>query len=213
MRQSFGIAALCSLVVGCALPIQLPPPAEPARVMPALSAPAPEPGQGQVAIDADEPSTVERYTGDTTYIDTDGNMQTAAVYAPVCSATPCVTTLAFGDNALRLTSNLDPNHSGIGTVSVAEQPTDYRFALGHNDISPHFVSGLFTVVGGATVAMSGLFAYAFTQKQSEGLAPQGAWGVGGLVALGVGTAITALGAYLLGDPGHAQAGTAVQWTP
>lgn len=213
MMRSVALALVSTLVAGC-VPQQLPPPVTPEQVMPDLPASAvvapPAPGKGQVTIDADEPSSVVENFGSTTITDADGNAYDSAVYKPVCSATPCVTNLDVGSHELMLTSNVDANHSGIGTITVGAQPIDYRYALGHNDLMPHFTSGLFTAVGGATLTMGGLFAYAFTQ-QPGGLAPTSSWGTAGLISMVIGLAVTALGAHLLSDGGVAQDGAGTQW--
>jgi hypothetical protein len=119
MMKRVVVVGMVSSLVGCALPAQLPPPAAPEQVMPPISAaPPPAPGKGQATLDADEPSSVDEYVGDTPYLDIDGNWQSSPTYNPVCSATPCVTTLDLGSHALRFTSNADPNHYGTGTVAV-----------------------------------------------------------------------------------------------
>jgi hypothetical protein len=206
MRSAVALGLVSTLVAGC-IPQQVPPPAAPERVMSDLPASAavvpPAPGKGQVSVDEN--------IGTTTVTDADGNVYDSAVYKPVCSATPCVTNLDFGSHDLKLTSNVDANHSGMGTITVGAQPIDYRYALGHNDLMPHFTSGLFTAVGGATLTMGGLFAYGFTQKPG-GLAPSSSWGTAGLISMVIGLAVTALGVHLLSDAGVAQAGTGAQWT-
>jgi hypothetical protein len=75
-----------------------------------------------------------------------------------------VTNLDFGAHDLTFTSNLDTLHSGPGTLSVGAQPVDYRFALGRNDPTPHFASGLTTTLAGAALMFGGMFAYGITQQ-------------------------------------------------
>ena len=193
----------------------MPPPAAPAPVMPPLQPLAPEPNHGQVSIDADEPSRVDLVTGTTEseYTDADGNIvpYTADVYRSLCAATPCVTSLRFGPRQLRITSNLDPTHSGTGTVAVGAQPTDYRFALGHNH-SPPIGPGVGVMLGGVVALFAGSFTAAFTSTPSAlSTANYAEIGVGcaGAVALTVGLWMilrSALG-------GTVQDGTGVQWTP
>jgi hypothetical protein len=213
MKRAVMVVGLAWSMVGCGIAAQLPPPEAPDQVMPPVSAnAAPGAGDGQATLDADEPSSVDEYAGDTSYIDGDGNEQSSPTYTPVCAATPCVANLVPGPHQLRFTSNADDNHFGIGTVTVGAQPTDYRFALGHNDLNPHFTRGLFTTVGGATAALGGIFMYAFTQQPGSP-SPSSSVGTAGLITALVGAAITVLGVHWLGDPGHAQDGTGVQWTP
>jgi hypothetical protein len=212
-RVALGIV---SLTVAACVPQQLPPPVVPEQIMPALpasSAVVPtSPGKGQVTLDADEPSTIVDTIGTTPFVDSDGSTFMAPIDKPVCSATPCVTNLDFGPHQLTFTSNVDGNHYGTGTVQIGQQPVDYRFALGHSDPAPHFASGLALAIAGPTAMFSGMLEYGVTQR-SGGFAPTSSWGTAGIISFAIGIAATALGVYLLADPGTAQNGTGVQWTP
>jgi hypothetical protein len=207
MRTSVGLLML----TGC-MPQQLPPPAAPEPVIAEVAAVPTAPGKGQATLDADEPSTVMEDIGSTPFTDDDGNTLMSPIYKTVCAATPCVTNLDFGAHDLQFTSNVDALHSGTGTLTVGEQPIDYRFALGHNDPSPHFATGLTTTIAGAALMFGGMFAYGITQ-QPGGFAPSSSWGTAGIVSFAVGIAALAVGVHLLADPGTMQNGTGTQWTP
>jgi hypothetical protein len=209
---------LLSVVTACEMPAVLPPPAAPAQDMPELASPPlpPPPGSGQVVIAADEPSRVEQVIGHTagSYDDGTGTWlpYDEPVYAPVCNVTPCVTSLAFGAHDLTFTSTIDPMHRGTGSVTAGAAPVDHRFALGRDDLMPHFTSGLLTTAAGSTLFMTGVFLFAFTTTPAQPFG-SGPWPIVGLSTAVIGGALTALGVHWLKDPGTTQPGTGVQWTP
>lgn len=209
-------AVILSFAIGCQPTIILPPPV-PAQVMPPLPTAPPQSGKGQVQIATDEPALVEQVIGHTAGFADDGTGTIVAfddpVYQTVCAATPCATSLDLGPHDLRITSTVNANHYGTGSITVGAQPIDYSYALGHNNIDPHFASGLGATVAGGTAFMSGLFMYGFTQQPNHGLAPTSTWGSVGIGVLLVGAVLTLIGVHFLEDGGQAQEGTGVQWTP
>jgi hypothetical protein len=216
-RSLVSAVLVTSLVSGC-LPEALPPPVAPEQVMPPLPAAAPqEAGKGQATIDADEPALVEEVTGHAEGITPDGWPVSELTYRTVCPATPCAANLELGDHDLRFTSLADPSHgSGTGSITVGPQPTNYRYALGHNVdptlgwIAP-FILGTGAVVAGITFTAIG---QTTTLDDHANTIPGPNVRPAGLVTMGVGVALTTLALYLWShDRGATQPGTGVQWTP
>ncbi len=203
--------SLMALVVGCA-PAVLPPAEVPTQIPVTVDAPPPaSAGEGQVAIDtaSGEPSAVEEITGHVETMTPHGNFLDGVSFRNVCAQTPCVATLPLGQHDLRITSLRDPTYGGTGSVTVTEQPTDYRYELGHALVPSH--SGFIPIglgvgamiVGAATIAQGSL-----SPDPSSMTTPLG---VGALV---VGAVVTAIGAYLVtSERGEVQQGTGIQWTP
>jgi hypothetical protein len=204
-----------TLLAACFDQTTLPPPAPPARVMPSVPGPmpAPEPNHGIVTIDADEPSTVEQVTGTYSTVADDGTVASGLTYKTVCSATPCVANLRLGPHDLELTSNLDPMHNGQTTITVGEQPSVLRYALGHN-WSPPLAPGLGLMIGGIAATFGGAFTAAFAgENNGGGLNTTGYVGLGATV---VGTVALVVGVRMIMNTafgGTVQSGTATQWTP
>lgn len=203
------IAAL--VLAGC-LPAVLPPPATPAPAPVIVPPRAPEPGKGQVTIaTADgEPAVVEEATGHLESTTSDGTAIDGTTYRTVCSATPCTANLEPGDHALRFTALGDPAHGGTGTITVDEQPSVYRYALGQG-VAPEIGGGGALVGVGVAGVITGLTLVLLSNAGPEMDQPN--TGPLGLATLAAGGALTALGLYLWErHRGAIQPGAGVQWT-
>ena len=202
--------SLVALAAGC-VPTVLPPVEAPTQI-PVTAGPPPGPppaGEGQVAIDtaSGEPSAVEEITGHVETMTPHGNFLDGLTFRTVCQQTPCLATLPLGNHDLRITSLRDPTHGGTGSVNVTEQPTDYRYALGHALVPSHvgFIP-LGLGVGAMIVGVSAIAQGSMDPSPSSIATPLG---VGALV---VGAVASAIGAYLLtSEHGEVQQGTGIQW--
>jgi hypothetical protein len=213
------MAVVAFVIVGCG-PAVLPPPAAPAREMPAMEAPQPEAGKGQVAIAADEPSLVEEVTGHFEGVGADGFPVDGLTYRTVCPVTPCIANVELGSRDVRLTSLADPEHSGTGTIVVGDQPSAYRYALGHNTgpaVGRQF-GGAYALTFGGLGVIGGAILIGIGQPHELDVNGNPSTGPNlrpwGMATAVVSTALIAYGWHLLrGSEGHAQEGTGVQWTP
>jgi hypothetical protein len=213
------MVAVAVVIVGCG-PAVLPPPAAPERVIPAMEAPRPEAGKAQVAIAADEPARVEEVTGHFEGVGAEGDAVEGLTYRTLCPVTPCIANVELGPRDIRLTSLVDPEHAGTGTILVGEQPTAYRYALGHNT-SPAVgrqLGGIFALTYGGLGVIGGSILLGVGQTTDTdvyGNTTPGTnfrpWGAATLV---LSSALIVYGVHLLRDTGgQVQDGTGVQWTP
>lgn len=176
--------------------------------VPSLVGP-PTAGNGQVTFAADEPAIVEEITGHVEGVTSGGRFVSGLSYQTACPQTPCVANLPLGPHDLRITSLSDPTHVGMGSIIVGPQPTDYRYALGHN-IYPEVVGGALALSAGICGLFVGpvFIAVGNTGNNGPNFTP---YGYGALIG---GLALTALGAILIANGrGTTQDGTGLQWTP
>lgn len=215
LRRRIAAALCASLVAGC-----LPPPAKPAAVMPPLAPVPPVPGWSQVALDADEPSVVQVKTGEHESVTSEGGSRgmgfwnstggtyvtTNDTYETLCTPTPCAIHLRPGTYDLRITSNRDASHAATGTLTVAQQPVDYRVALGRRH-APSREAGIGVLTAGVVL----LFVAGFFASSRSGPGTRADYALGGAGAVGFGTGLWMLFSNSYG--GIEQPGAAVQWTP
>jgi hypothetical protein len=112
---------------------ELPAPAEPQQVAPAVRWPSKPPAdnQGRVAIDTTRgPAIVELVEGRTQVATTDG-YGVGVMTRRLCT-TPCTTDLPLGEHELRLRVK-DAYELGIVPVKVGETPSAVRVDLGWQD--------------------------------------------------------------------------------
>ena len=214
--------AMAAVLIASCMPTSVPPPIVPEKVLPPsvpTAAAAPPPGKGQVTIatvdEATRPALVEEVTGHVEGVAGDGSVIDAMTYAKVCPATPCVADLGLGEHTLRFTSLADPHDGGTATISVGDQPSAYRYAMGHNtDPTPALGLAAFTVGVNATVI--GLVLVGLGDQRDHPNAPFGAadYAPAGLITAVAGAVLTGFGIHWLATrTGTTQPGAGVQWVP
>jgi hypothetical protein len=110
----------------------LPPPAAPAKVLPApaVELGPPPPGASTVLFDADRPAQVIE-VGPTMQASGLGWGASATMTRPLC-LTPCAVHLAQGTHQLVFQPAGANSWAGDGIVQVGQNPVAYRYALGHS---------------------------------------------------------------------------------
>jgi hypothetical protein len=204
---------MCVTTVAGCMPTVLPPPTVPDRVLPPGVAPA----QGETAIvTVSDPALVEEVTGRYEGVTDGGHGVTGFTYRTVCVTTPCVAVLPPGPHDLRFTSLADTHNSGTAIVTAtSQQPTAYRFAMGHST-DPR-IGWLIPFSFGSMGVVAGIALTAIGNVQgltAEGMKTSTDVQTPGLITLGIGVVLVALGAYLWNrERGSVQDGAGVQWTP
>jgi hypothetical protein len=150
-----------------------------------------------------QPAVVEESTSRLEAEDYDGNVILGTNYRRVCPTTPCSVDLPLGVHSLRFTGLRDDTWAGEGEVTIGNETTAYRYALGHNVTRRAYqLLGVFGIALGVPALVFGTGFAVFV--------PPNPAGVG--VALG-GGALIALGALLnVLFPYEHQNGTGAQWT-
>jgi hypothetical protein len=163
----------------------------------------PPAGKSIVLIDADRPAEVDEVTGTVS-----GYAMGRRGYAygiatrPICM-TPCATHLDQGFH--ELVFRTDGGWGGTAQLTVGDQPTAFRYALGHSDAHLGARIGAATALSfGITSVAVGLPLWASSDGSVSNV---------GMYLSGGGAALTVLGAVLLAIyRGEYQPGTGMQWT-
>jgi hypothetical protein len=191
------------VVAGAGCLVRIAPPPTPDKVMPKVTM-DPEPpgdGDGQVIVDTTNgPATV------TVVLLAMGG--STALTKTVCATTPCAVNLPIGSHDLIFAGKADPSMASTDAVQVARAPSILRHTVGKVDASPGLLWGGFglVTVGGCGMLVYGIFA-------SSSAIP-GESKTGDYIGLGVSTAITAAGAWMMyAGRTRLQPGSSVQWTP
>ncbi len=218
---------LRSLVLGAASihllacgEIQLPPPAAPAKMLPAPpevpSDPVPE-GGGRLVLDANgEQARVVEVAGTT--VQSRGYTFNFIAQRPVCASTPCVVDVPRGPHHLLFLSKTDENRGSDVELDVGARPRVIRHAMGerieHGALKAGSNVALTLGILGAITGGSVMFAGALSSGVSSdptSNAGNGTLTAGGAV-LGISAGVLALG-ITLGILGRTEVrkGSTTEW--
>ena len=205
----------------------LEPPATPAKVIPRIPVEPgpPEQGEGRVLIDAASgPAQVRVVLNRAVavaqmgnYVGTMGTLTTASL----CASTPCAVNLPYGQYELMFQSRTDEERQSSDMVTVGQQASVFRHELGRQE-DPRAARAwggtamTFGVLGLATGASFLLTSALVNSNDSNGASSSSSstFSTIGVVTIGVGAVLTALGIGLLvaGRP-KVQPGSSVQFVP
>lgn len=206
-----------SLLTGCG-PQRLPPPAAPAKVLPAdldvPDAPPPE-GTSRVVIDTDQQAKVVEITGATTAMA--GGYRATIVGTRSLCTTPCVIDLSYGTHSILLRSVTDETRQSEAELVVSTKPKVFRHTLGE-----HKAGGALRTVGGSLVGLGVLTALtgavlwgvaAASNSASNSSAPRSSLEGTGQMITGIGIGAMALGIpFMLIDRPTERPGATTEWT-
>lgn len=207
MKQ-IGLVAIAALgTVACTS--RLPPPRVPDRQVPELATTPAPPGRGlgQVIVDATNgPARVSLILSAFT-LHTGRGTFSSLTARPLCPRTPCAVALGYGTYNLLLQSQTDPELISADAVQVGTAPSIFRHTMGRNTSSPVLMAGGITALSlGLSGALTGAIVLPLDER--TGLHAFG------LYSLGIGAAVTAVGAVLMYmGRSEVQPGSSVQWTP
>jgi hypothetical protein len=226
------VAIIASVTVtGCGLGIaRPPPPPAPPQIepqIPDLPAAPPAGGQGRVILDADgEQAWVSRVTGAmnfeperTARLDGTVSLGPARIEEPLC-VTPCAVDIRQGAHTFVFRSRKDPLRSSTADILLTSNPLFVRHAMGREGhLTGSYAGGAAVLLLGAGAvlfggAMTTVGAFAEPSRQDDGtMSNPRALVVPGLVTLGAGLTIAAIGAVLMSSNRPVQQpGTTSSWT-
>ena len=197
-RRVLSSGAIALFAASLTLPAcvkQLPPANTPEAIAPPVASTAPPvSGRGRLVVDVVEgPTTVHQVRMQSQPVDAgNGRVSFRFVEAPevLCSASPCVADIPFGNVLLGFPVVGDRDALEIELVHVGPEPSVYRRSLSvyHDDSGAVRVLGIIgTALGGTALATGAALLPVGLAKDYDGLTTAGA------ISLGAGAAVLTLG--------------------
>lgn len=208
---------VCSLVAaltgaGCFSTKHLPPPAAPAKTLPAIDYSGPvEPGTGRIVLDVEgDQARVTRVRGASVSAGGLGRAFGGSMeVSQVLCVSPCASDLPVGQHTLRLASTTDPERTAEIYVNVVPGKTGVRAVLGQSQSKTgRRILGWLTAAVAAFVDLG-----AIAVVSASGNEFKAGPSIRSKVGISVtGLAISGLAAWLLGtSTSVSQPGNATQW--